>query len=151
MIYFLVGLPASGKSSYAQEMKSSETIHLSSDLIRKELYGDESIQGNGKEVFQLMEERTIQAINNGYDVIYDATNLRRRDRIKFCKKFPKVLKFCLVFPFNVTQSIEWDKQRERHVGEEIIRKMANSYTPPDFYEGWNSIVYIQPDIKKDRI
>lgn len=148
MIYFLVGLPASGKSTYAQQMASSERIHLSSDLIRKELYGDESIQGNGKEIFQFMEERTRQAINNGYDVIYDATNLRRRDRVKFCKKFPKVTKFCLVFPFDITQSIEWDNQRERHVGEKVIRKMANSYTPPDFDEGWISIFYIQPEVKK---
>ena len=82
----LVGLPDSGKSTYGLQLRtqmlidSIDTIMLSSDGIRKELYGDETIQGNPKEVFNLMRERTINALAAGTSVIYDSTNLTRKNR-----------------------------------------------------------------------
>jgi predicted kinase len=45
---FLIGLPGSGKSTFAcklQEMIPNAVI-VSSDTARKKLYGDESIQGD---------------------------------------------------------------------------------------------------------
>ena len=47
----LCGLPGAGKSTYARQyvQEHSETKIMSSDSIRKELYGDESIQGGSTE------------------------------------------------------------------------------------------------------
>ena len=44
----LIGLPGSGKSTYCKEKRelNSNSVYLSSDKIREELYGNESIQGN---------------------------------------------------------------------------------------------------------
>ena len=70
-LILLVGIPGSGKTTYSKEYieRSPNTFHLSSDAIRKELYGDENIQGNPGEVFALMQKRAVEALNNGYDVI----------------------------------------------------------------------------------
>ena len=78
----LIGLPGSGKSTYCKEKResNSNSVYLSSDKIREELYGNESIQGNPAEVFTLMQSRAIEALKNGIDVFYDATNLTRKDR-----------------------------------------------------------------------
>lgn len=78
----LIGLPGSGKSTYAKEEheSNSNSVYLSSDKIREELYGNESIQGNPVEVFTLMQSRAIEALKSGRDVFYDATNLTRKDR-----------------------------------------------------------------------
>lgn len=78
----LIGLPGSGKSTYAKEEHESDSnsVYLSSDKIREELYGNESVQGNPAEVFTLMQSRAIEALKNGRDVFYDATNLTRKDR-----------------------------------------------------------------------
>ena len=44
----LIGIPGSGKSTYAKEEheSNSNSVYLSSDKIREELYGNESVQGN---------------------------------------------------------------------------------------------------------
>ncbi|RMG08866.1 MAG: hypothetical protein D6728_13705 [Cyanobacteria bacterium J055] len=48
MHHFLIGLPGSGKSTFAAQLDSlnDESIIISPDRIRAELYGNESIQGN---------------------------------------------------------------------------------------------------------
>ena len=40
-VYMLVSIPCSGKSSFVKEQNG---IWISSDKIREELYGDESVQ-----------------------------------------------------------------------------------------------------------
>lgn len=139
----LIGLPGSGKSSYAQKWYSKdkeESIILSSDSIRKELYGDESIQGNPKEVFYLMQTRAIDALNKGYDVCYDATNLTRKDRFQIMSKIPK---FCntqaTILWAPIEMCIENDKNRERTVGEEVIKRMVKKFEVPYYDEGFSSI------------
>ena len=58
----LIGLPGSGKSTIAQKIKDEvislnkvEVEIVSSDAIRKELYGNEEIQGDPQKVFTLMK------------------------------------------------------------------------------------------------
>lgn len=70
-VTMMIGIPGSGKSTYARELPG---VYVSPDAIRKELYGDISVQGNPKEVFGLVESHIRAAINNGNDVVYDATN-----------------------------------------------------------------------------
>lgn len=70
-VTMMIGIPGSGKSTYAMKLPG---VYVSPDAIRKELYGDISVQGNPKEVFSLVESRIREAINNGNDVVYDATN-----------------------------------------------------------------------------
>lgn len=51
-----VGPPGSGKTTYAKKYIEEHpgTVHLSSDKIRAELWGNEAIQGDNNEVFSLM-------------------------------------------------------------------------------------------------
>jgi predicted kinase len=141
-----VGPPGCGKTTYANEYIKSNpnTIHLSSDSIRAELYGDESIQGNPAEVFSLMQKRAIEALNNGRDVIYDATNITRRDRasiINLCPKFVKIE--CHIIWTPIETCIERDAARERTVGKEVIDKMLKRFQAPFYDEGIDEIVIVR--------
>ena len=81
-IFVYIGLPASGKSTNAKEWAAthSNSIHLSSDAIREELYGDARIQGDPNKVFSIMLRRAREAIAEGLDVLYDATNITYKNR-----------------------------------------------------------------------
>ena len=52
----LIGLPGSGKSTYAKSLLDSEgkVKYCSSDEVRKQLYGDENIQCNPQTVFEYL-------------------------------------------------------------------------------------------------
>ena len=71
-VTMMIGIPGSGKTTYAKDFLKGE--YISPDAIRKELYGDISIQGNPKEVFGLVESRIREALAEGKNVVYDATN-----------------------------------------------------------------------------
>lgn len=52
----LVGLPASGKSTYAKKLSKKENaIILSSDELRKELFGNINNQNHNAEVFKELQ------------------------------------------------------------------------------------------------
>lgn len=147
-LILLCGIPGSGKSTYAENyvVLSNNATHLSSDTIRAELYGDENIQGNPGEVFSLMQRRAIDALNNGQDVLYDATNITRKDRsgiIAACPKFAKIE--CHIIWAPIETCIERDANRERTVGKEVIDRMLKRFQAPFYDEGIDEIKVIKPD------
>lgn len=147
-LILLVGIPGSGKTTYAKDYmeRNCNTLHLSSDAIRKELYGDESIQGDPVEVFSLMQKRAIEALNNGCDVLYDATNITRKDRsgiIGMCPKFAKIE--CHIIWAPIELCIERDASRDRTVSKEVIDKMLKRFQTPYYDEGVDVIKIIPPD------
>lgn len=147
-LIMLVGMPGSGKTTYAKKYieEHEHTIHLSSDLIRKELYGDESVQGDPGEVFSLMQSRAIEALNNGQNVVYDATNVTRKDRagvIALCHKFVSIEAHVIWAP--IETCIERDAKRERTVGKAVIDKMLRRFQPPFYDEGFSVIEIVVPE------
>ena len=66
-LYIMIGLPAAGKDVLSKQMiENHENIVMhSSDSIRAELYGDESIQGDPNKIFTLMVRRTIEDLECG--------------------------------------------------------------------------------------
>ena len=147
-LILLCGIPGSGKTFYAERIKDSYSyiVHLSSDTIRKELYGDESIQGNPSEVFSLMQNRAIEFLNNGYDVIYDATNITRKDRASIIAKCPKFARIkCHIIWAPIETCIERDAARERTVGKEVIDRMLKRFQAPYYDEGIDEIKIVLPE------
>lgn len=143
-----VGPPGSGKTTYAHKYikENPGTVHLSSDGIRKELHGDESIQDNPGEVFAIMQKRAIDGLNFGYDVIYDATNVARKDRtsiIAACPKFANIQ--CHIIWAPIETCIERDAARERTVGKAVIDKMLKRFQPVWYDEGIHEIKIIEPE------
>ena len=144
-----VGIPGSGKTTYAEKyVKEHEnTTHLSSDQIRFELWGDEATQGDNNEVFSLMESRAIEALNNGQNVVYDATNITRKDRsyiIALCPKFAKIE--CHIIWAPIETCIERDAARDRTVGKEVIDRMIKRFQAPYYDEGIDEIVVCLPSM-----
>jgi predicted kinase len=144
----LCGIPGSGKSTYATRYVEDNinSIHISSDAIRAELYGNESIQGNPSEVFSLMQKRTVEALNEGKNVVYDATNITRKDRssiIEICPKFAKIE--CYIIWAPIEECIRQDASRDRTVGKEVIDRMLKRFQAPFFDEGIDEIKIITPE------
>lgn len=143
----LVGLPGAGKTYTAQQLaKGRNAVVLSSDNIRKELYGSEVTQGTHDEVFELMNKRAADYLKNGTNVIYDATNLRRKNRKYLLSVLPKecAKKVYIVWARYET-CLERDAHRKHSVGKNIIDRMIKNFQVPYYDEGWNYIGIITTD------
>lgn len=137
-LYTMVGIPGSGKSTIANQIPN--TVVISSDAIRKELYGAEEIQGNGKQVFDLVYKRIGEKLAKGNDVVFDATNLTPWTRSAV---FRFTAEHIAVFVnTSLDDCLERNAARERKVPEEVIYRMYHSLTCPNKTEGFKTIITI---------
>ena len=82
--YMMVGLPGSGKTTFAHNIEKGAVV-ISSDIIRKELWGSEEKQGDNKIVFEELEKRAYDALKQIEEKNYDAELLAQgipADRIR---------------------------------------------------------------------
>lgn len=136
----MVGIAGSGKSTKAAEIAVQEgAIVISSDTIRKELYGDEAIHGDNQ-VYQTMEDRTMIALRGGASVVYDATNVVASRRKELLAKLPTgVEKECVWVNTPIERALQNNEGRARHVAERVIYRQATQLEAPTEGEGWDTI------------
>jgi len=143
----MVGLPGSGKSTFANKMLCDV---VSSDGIRRELYGSEEDQSHNGEVFNEVHRRVMEKLVMKKDVILDATNLSKKRRISFLKELPQdVKKIAIVMATELDIVYKQNSQRRRVVPEGVIKRMLRTMSLPSVDEGWDFIRIIpHPDNKK---
>ena len=147
ILYVLVGPSGSGKSTFAREYvryHHGVINWVSSDNIRKELYGDESIQKDHAKVFDLMFKRTVECLKKNESVIYDATNLSSKRRRHLIRQVRAAVNFhirvkAMVFNVPFEELIRNDMLRNRTVGEGVIRKQIAQFQVPCYEEGFDEI------------
>ena len=148
----MIGFPGSGKSSYAKKyLLTNNSVYLSSDDIRIELYGFED-QTHNDIVFETMRRRTLNALREGKDVIYDATNLskKRRDGIisEVRKLGAQINAYLCCTPINII--LERNITRvERQLPWDKLVQMIQSIEPPMYYEGFDNIYLIDGGMYND--
>lgn len=145
-LFVMIGIPGAGKSTIAEEIALNEpAIIVSSDTVRKDLYGDESVQGDPAKVFRIVHENVKYYLHKGCNVVMDATNINSKKRAAFLREIDKVcpdcLKIAVVVVADIDTCISRDLARERTVGREVILKMVSNFQPPFYYEGWDAIHY----------
>lgn len=145
-LIMMIGPAASGKSTWAQRLKAEtdeEFIILSSDAIRKEIYGDEAIQKDPKKIFDLLHARARYYLLKGNNVIYDATNLLFKNRMAFLNYIKDIdcekTAYIVVVPYEVC--VGQNMTRERQVPESVIYRHFTQIQLPFKEEGWDHIYY----------
>jgi predicted kinase len=142
-VVLAIGLPGSGKTTW---FRRRGVTPLSSDLLRNILFDDVDEQKFQGLVFStlrsLLRARLIAKMPWNY---VDATNLsvhERRQWIKMAKSFgyePQAVFFDV--PLDVC--LDRNRQRDRMVSEDVMRKMAEKLKPPVFEEGFAKITVVR--------
>ena len=143
--YWMIVISGSGKTTKAEQLVKEGKAHtiISSDAIRKELYGDENIQINPDKVFELVHKRCRDCLKVGMSVVYDATNLSFRYRKKF---FTYLLEHNVIAnhhaivkctPLKIAHYN--NENRERVVPKEVIDKQFKKFQIPFWEEGFKTI------------
>ena len=123
-LIMMVGIPGSGKSTYAKKMKAEYEVYVSRDDIRFSMVNeDEPYFSREKEVFTKFVKTISDALKNDLTVWADATHISTHARLKL---------LCgLDIEPDEIEIIYMNTPLERCLAQNELRKGTRSYVPED--------------------
>jgi predicted kinase len=150
--HVLIGPPGCGKSTFATQLIQLEPTAkiVSTDQIRRELFGDESIQGDWSSVEENVLAQIRAAIQAGRPIIYDATNAKKEWRMSLLRQLADVsvagrspnvqwIGWHLQTPLETCKA--WNQKRQRQVPVLVIEELFQALhaQPPLAGEGFLAV------------
>lgn len=127
------GIIASGKSQWAKEVVTNDPenwVMVSKDNLRTLLHDGKFIKGVTEEkVIQARDALISKFLVKGMGVLVDDTNLKAA-HVKQIKRIADDLNADFeikYFPVELEEAIRRDRERDKSVGEDVIRKMWNQF------------------------
>lgn len=151
-LIFLCGLPASGKSTIAENYRQNGYVILSSDKMREKLFGSVENQDCNTELFTKLYRIAREMLSIGKSVVIDATNITskyrrngiesvikntKKDKITLNRDDIKVIADIISCTYN--ECINRNKARNRSVPSFVIESMYKSWQTPILQEGFDEI------------
>lgn len=150
-LYVLVGVPASGKSTWVENQEWAEDcVYISTDMyIEKaarrlgKTYNEvfDSLWDRGTPV-KLMMRRVLKAQENKKDIIWDQTNTTVKGRARKIRILPDYYAIAVVF-----QTPDQEEHARRlnrpgkHIPASVLKSMIDGFTMPTEKEGFKEIWY----------
>lgn len=150
-LILLIGLPGSGKSFLARQLVAECPSRqlISTDSIRAELFGAESVQGPWVLIWREVQRQFQHAAIARAEAIYDATNAEcsgRREAIALAREtgFDRISGVWLDMPVQIC--LQRNQQRSRQVPDEVIWRMNDRLcsSPPALRDGFDEFFHCSP-------
>lgn len=151
--YIMVGIPASGKSTWIKKQKfPKEPVIVSTDAFVEEYA--QTIGKTYSEVFEeymptaieKMLDQVADAVANGSDIVWDQTSTTRATRRKKLLRLPDYEKVAVVVPTPPTAELQkrLAARPGKNVPWEVVSDMAQKLEaePPTLNEGFDAIVHV---------
>lgn len=145
-LIILVGLPASGKTKYAQEYTKThaDTVIVSTDKIRNDMKELGVLNEDERNVYIEMQHRVKKSLSYGKSVIVNATNLKMKYRepyIYLAKRInPDIVIEAHLILADIDECAETDKIKKQ-LGLDFLKKCMGEFQLPVAEEGYSQIVY----------
>lgn len=135
-VVMTVGLPASGKSTWAKALITKEAgrwVRVNKDLLREMCHNSKHSKSNEKFIVRLRDLIILQALDAGKHVVVDDTNLHP----KHIKNVTELVKGQATVEVNnsflevpVKECIRRDLARPNSVGHKVIMQMYRQFLLP---------------------
>lgn len=149
-LYVLVGVPGSGKSTWAANQTwARDCIYISTDH-----HVEEHARQLGKsysEVFKdfmpeavnLMTQDAIAARTAGRDIVWDQTSTTRTSRARKFRMLPDYYKIAVVFATPDLEELDrrLKSRPGKHIPRKVMQQMIRGFEMPTKEEGFDEVWY----------
>lgn len=131
-LYLMLGYPGAGKTTIAKIIaEQTEAILLSSDAVRLQLFPEPQFtQEEHNQLYAALDQKTIDLLESGYSVIYDANLNRyqhRQEKYDICNETNAI-------PMLVWVRTSKDVARERAVHDSRSHLVPQNETPEAMFD-----------------
>lgn len=153
----LVGLPASGKTTFCEKSFNEEgsPVRISLDDFRKLICGKDYFKPFEPTVHAWAQQTTRYLLSQGHDVVLDATSLTQGLRniwVSLAREYLGVYTSCIYFDVPFEVCLKRNAERERKVPEDVIKRMSEQLQPPDLdFEDFDSVWFVTPNGLSEKI
>jgi predicted kinase len=145
----LVGLPASGKTTYRNGECAGYAVVSSDDFIDMMAKNDgitynESFTKYAKSATASLTSQLDEAICSGKDIVWDQTNMTRKKRVSILEKVPKgYTKTCVVILCDeeVLKNRLYNRS-VKNIPITVVDNMKKSFEYPDSSEGFDYVMEV---------
>jgi len=128
----LVGLPASGKTTYARKLVEKGWVRVNKDDMRAMLHNSKFSKPNEAFVLRLRDDVIVRALTQGQNVVVDDTNLDPKHVTQFrdlANTFEAEFDYKF-FDVPVKECIRRNQLRDKPVPDKVIYQMYERYIRP---------------------
>lgn len=152
-LYFLIGVPAAGKSSWmaVQPFDWTRTVVVSSDrhidiyAINEGKTYNEVFNDYAPIAMKLMHDDVASAVELGYDIVWDQTNTSVKARATKLKAVPDTYeKIAVMFmtPDDAEHTRRLGERPDKKIPDSIMTRMKAQLELPTDNEGFDKIIYV---------
>ena len=151
LVYFMIGVPGVGKSTYRESnFSSSDYKIISSDDVIERIARHFNVSYN--EAFKcadfaqyLIDIKLKKYITTGHNVVWDQTNISKKSRAKKLVLFPaSYIKIALYFeaPPDIMTAKPYNRPG-KIIPDTVVQNMIDHLEPPEKSEGFEEIRIIR--------
>lgn len=146
--YILVGIPGSGKTTWANRrahgseiMVVSTDYHVEQEVIRTGKTYSEIFENYMPIAIELMLNDIRWAKENGMDIIWDQTSTTVASRIKKIRMLPEYSCIAVVFPNPPEKELQerLAARPGKVIPKDVLAKMKKDFVMPTYKEGFDEI------------
>jgi len=151
--YMMIGVPGSGKSTYAKNLikyvndidKKQNIVCISRDEIRFSLLKEEDAYfSKENQVYKIFIQKIRENLKAGNDVIIDATHMTWGSRHKMFKNLAnienlKIIGIWMNIPFSKCYKNNNKREGLAKVPEDTLKNMIKHFEKPEIKEGFTEI------------
>ena len=152
VIYILIGIPASGKSTWLDKQDMTNAVIINVDLyIEKSakaqgLTYSEVFPGEIKNAMVQSKRDLLSALRTGKNIYVDQTNLTVQSRKQKLDQVPKgYIKIAVIFPAPNDEELQrrLDNRPGKNLPDHVMRMMKNNFSYPRRGEGFDKVITIK--------
>ena len=148
--YMLIGVPASGKSTWRKRHAGDAVIVSTDDIIddlaaKQDKTYDQVFKDAIKSAGQIADRQARAAFADELDVVWDQTNLTRKSRAAKLAMVPKNYRKVAVYfhtPHPDVHRSRLDSRPGKTIPDYVLSSMIKSMEPPSKDEGFDQIIKI---------
>jgi len=152
-VYFLIGVPASGKSTWVENfILGNDSIVLSTDNYIEDVAKSRGLTYNDvftaaiKDAEKSLNEALEWGIKFEKNLVWDQTNLNEKNRRKKLSKIPahyRKVAVCFPTPDPDEHARRLNNRPGKTIPEFVLKNMISSLAFPDSSEGFDEIQIIE--------